>query len=42
MRAIGYGGLHYEDDKPGTLAEAMAALEQGLVRWFKDEGLEEI
>ena len=42
VRAIGYGGLDFEDDKPGTLAEAMAALEHGLSRWFKDEGLEGI
>jgi hypothetical protein len=42
VRAIGYGGLDFEDDKPGTLAEAMAALEHGLVQLFKDEGLEEI
>jgi hypothetical protein len=32
----------FEDNKPGTLAEAMAALEHGLARWFKDEGLEGI
>jgi uncharacterized protein DUF6930 len=42
VRAIGYGGLDFEDDKPGTLAEAMAALEHGLARWFKDGGLEGI
>ncbi|MGO9465182.1 MAG: DUF6930 domain-containing protein [Isosphaeraceae bacterium] len=41
VRAIGYGGLVFEDDKPNSLAEAMAALEHGLARWFKDEGLEE-
>jgi hypothetical protein len=42
VRAIGYGGLDFEDDKPETLAEALAALERGLVRWFKEERLEEI
>jgi hypothetical protein len=41
-RAIGYGGLDFEDDTPETLAEAMAALERGLVRWFKEEMREEI
>ena len=41
VRAIGYGGLDFEDDTPETLAEAMAALEHGLARWFKGEGLEE-
>lgn len=40
VRAIDYGGQVFEDDKPGTLAEAMAALEQGLARWFKNEGIE--
>jgi hypothetical protein len=39
VRALDYGGLVFEDDKPSTLAEAMAALEQGLARWFKDEGI---
>jgi hypothetical protein len=42
VRAIGYGGLDFEDDTPETLAEAMAALEQGLVRWFKEEMLEDL
>jgi hypothetical protein len=36
VRAIGYGGLDFEDDNPDTLAEAMAALEAGLVRWFEE------
>ena len=39
VKAIGYGGVDFEDDKPRTLAEAMAALEHGLARWLKDEGL---
>ncbi|HUY34866.1 MAG TPA: hypothetical protein VMV69_19120 [Pirellulales bacterium] len=29
----------FEDDKAETLTEAMAALEQGLEEWFKDEGI---
>ncbi len=37
VRAIGYGGLDFEDDKPDTLAEAMAALEHGLARWFQEQ-----
>ena len=41
-RAIGYGGLDFEDGTPETLAEAMAVLEAGLGRWFKEEMLEEI
>jgi hypothetical protein len=42
VRALDDGGMVFEDDKPRTLAEAMAALEQGLARWFKDEGIKEI
>ena len=40
VRAIGYGGLDFEDDTPETLAEAMAVLEAGLVRWFDEQGVE--
>jgi hypothetical protein len=40
VRAIGYGGLDFEDDTPETLAEAMAVLEVGLARWFKEQGVE--
>ena len=39
-RALGYGGLAFEDDRPGTLAEALAALEKGLAEYFKREGIE--
>lgn len=39
-RSIGYGGVDFEDDKPDTLAEAMAALEKGLRKWFKEQGIE--
>ena len=42
VRALDYGGLVFEDEKPRTLAEAMAALEMGLAGWFKKEGLKEI
>ena len=40
VRALDYGGLVFEDDKPETLAEAMAALEAGLRKWFKEQGIE--
>jgi hypothetical protein len=40
VRAIGYGGLDFEDNTPETLAEAMAVLEAGLVRWFDGQGVE--
>jgi hypothetical protein len=40
VRAVGYGGLDFEDDRPETLAEAMAALEAGLARWFQEQGVE--
>jgi hypothetical protein len=39
-RALDYGGLAFEDDKPDTLAEAMASLEKGLTKWFEDQGIE--
>jgi hypothetical protein len=40
VRAIGYGGVDFDDDTPETLAEAMAVLEAGLARWFDKEGIE--
>jgi hypothetical protein len=40
VRALDYGGFVFEDDKPDTLAEALAALEKGLAEWFKDQGIE--
>jgi hypothetical protein len=39
-RALGYGDLAFEDDRPGTLAEALASLERGLAEYFKREGIE--
>jgi len=39
-RALDYGGQIFEDDKPETLAEAMAALESGLRKWFNEQGIE--
>jgi hypothetical protein len=40
VRAIDYGGVIFEDDKPNTLAEAMASLEKGLAEYFEREGIE--
>jgi hypothetical protein len=40
VRAIGYGGVDFDDDTPETLAEAMAVLEAGLARWFEEQGVE--
>jgi hypothetical protein len=40
VRAIDYGGMSFEDDKPRTLAEAMASLERGLARHFEEERIE--
>jgi hypothetical protein len=37
VRALDYGGMVFEDAKPSTLAEALAALENGLRKWFKEE-----
>jgi len=39
-RALDYGGQACEDDRPETLAEAMAALEVGLRKWFEEQGIE--
>ena len=39
-RALDYGGLAFEDDRPDTLAEAMATLEKGLRKWFDEQGIE--
>ena len=41
VRAIGFGGVDFEDDRPETLAEAMAVLEAGLGRWFEEQGVED-
>ena len=40
VRALDYGGLAFEDDRPRTLAEALAALEKGLREWFEEQGIE--
>jgi hypothetical protein len=40
VRAMGYGGLAFEDDRPDTLAEAMTVLEAGLARWFEEQGVD--
>ena len=39
-RALDYGGLVFEDDKPDTLIEALAALEKGLAAWFKEQRID--
>jgi hypothetical protein len=36
-RALDDGGLAFDDNRPDTLAEAMAALEKGLRSWFKEQ-----
>lgn len=40
VRALDYGGLIFEDDKPRTLAESMTSLEKALNQWFEEEGIE--
>jgi hypothetical protein len=39
-RALDYGNLAFEDDRPDTLAEALATLERGLAGYFEREGIE--
>jgi hypothetical protein len=38
--ALDYGGLAFEDDRADTLAEALAALEKGLRKWYKEQGID--
>src|SRR5581483_233454 len=33
-RALDYGGVAFEDDRPKTLAEALAALKKGIRAWY--------
>jgi len=40
VRALDYGNLVFEDDRPDTLAEAMVALEKGLIEYFKDQRID--
>lgn len=40
VRAIDYGGVAFEDDRPDMLAEGMVALEKGLAEYFEREGIE--
>jgi hypothetical protein len=40
VRALDYGGMVFKNDKPSSMAEAMAALEKGLAEWFDQEGTE--
>jgi hypothetical protein len=39
-RALDYGGMVFEDDRSDTLAEALAALEKGLRKWFDEQGID--
>jgi hypothetical protein len=39
-RALHEGGIQVEDERADTLAEAMAALEVGLVRWFREQDVD--
>ena len=40
VRALDYGGLVFENDRAGTLVEAMAVLEKGLRKWFAEQGID--
>jgi len=37
---LDHGGLAFEDDRPDTLAEALAVLEEGLRKWFDEQGID--
>jgi hypothetical protein len=38
-RALDYGGLAFEDDRPNTLAEALAVLEKAAREWYEEQGI---
>ena len=38
--ALDYGGLAFGDDRPDSLAEALASPERGLAEYFEREGIE--
>jgi hypothetical protein len=40
VRALDYGGVAFEDDRPATLAEALATLEKGIAEWVRQEGID--
>jgi hypothetical protein len=40
VRALASGRQVFLHNKPGTLADAMEALEQGLARWFNERWIE--
>jgi hypothetical protein len=40
VRALNGDSVVFEDEKPTTLAEAMAALEKGVSEWLKRQGIE--
>jgi hypothetical protein len=40
VRALDSGGVVFEDREVVTLADALVALERGLVQWFKEQGIE--
>jgi hypothetical protein len=39
-RALDNGGLVFEEDRPNTLAEALAALEKGIRAWCEEQGID--
>jgi hypothetical protein len=39
-RALDYGGLAFEDDRPDTLTEALTALEKGIRAWYEEQGID--
>jgi hypothetical protein len=38
VRALNEGGLVYEQERCGSLGQAMSALEKGLAKWFQENG----
>ena len=38
VRALDYGGLVFESQKPKSLTEALAVLEKGIAEFLKEHG----
>jgi hypothetical protein len=40
VRALDYGGVAFEDDRPRSFGEALAALEKGIRAWCEEQGID--
>lgn len=40
VRALDYGGMVFEEDRPRSLTEALISLEKGIRAWFEEQGID--